>query len=183
MNRYTVNKRWPAACHYVPADSGHAMIKLRIQPSGLRMIIRAGIRKVTGNAIFETAYCAVDSLTQYFHKVLWRSARSLNLLAYAKQFDQDSKFGKAIGQVVCDIACYQDQITDTVLKAQWSHFNPPWRSEANCCKQSRGLLLSRQWTTWYRQGQNTLLWPLHTSIQPRVFMFHTMASTMWSILY
>jgi uncharacterized protein YihD (DUF1040 family) len=74
------------------------------------MIIRAGICKVTGDTIFETAYRAVDSLTQYFCKVLWRSARSLNLLAYAKRFDQDSEFGKAIGRVVHDIACYQDQI-------------------------------------------------------------------------
>jgi hypothetical protein len=72
------------------------MIKLRIQPSGLRMIIRAGIRKVTGNAIFETAYCAVDSLTQYFHKVLWQSARSLNLLAYAKRFDQDTSLERLL---------------------------------------------------------------------------------------
>lgn len=75
------------------------------------MIIRGGIRKVTGDAIFETAYHAVDGLTKYLRLILWRTARSLNLLAYAKRFEQDSEFGKAIGRVVRRISCYQDQLT------------------------------------------------------------------------
>lgn len=155
MFRYTVNKGWPSACHYVPADSGHALIKLRIQPSGLRMIIRAGIRKVTGDAIFETAYHAVDKLTHYLRLVLWRSARSLNLLAYAKRFEQDSEFGKAIGRVVRGLTCYQGQLTNFFSKAQWPHFDPPWCSETDCRKQGRGVLPTHQRTTRYRQDQTS----------------------------
>lgn len=153
MYRYTVNKRWPPACHYVPADSGRSLIKLRIQPSGLRMIIRAGIREVIADTIFETAYRAVDSLTQYYRLVLWHAAKSLNLSAYAKRFAQDSEFGRAIGRVVRGLTCYQDRITDAFLKAQWPPFNPPWYSETDCRKQGRGILSTRQRTTWYQQDQ------------------------------
>jgi len=76
------------------------MINIRRQPSDLRAIIRAAICRVTADAIHETAYRPADGLTAYYRLILFRSAKSLHLIPYAKRFARDEEFGKAITRVV-----------------------------------------------------------------------------------
>lgn len=84
------------------------MIKIRNQPAALRTIIRVGIGKVIADAVHETAYRAVDSLVGYYRHVLWSSAKSLHLLPFAKRFEKDHEFGKAIARVVCVVSLIID---------------------------------------------------------------------------
>lgn len=73
----------------------------------MRAIIRAGINKVIGDAICDTAYRAVGGLNAYYRYVLWKTAKSLNLSAYARRFDTDPEIGKAIGRVVSAVIHYK----------------------------------------------------------------------------
>jgi len=66
----------------------------------LRMIIKAAIRRVTGDAIGETAYPPLDDATKYFRRTLRRCALSLGANLYAARFAQDHHFGVVFGRVV-----------------------------------------------------------------------------------
>ncbi|KAH9000974.1 hypothetical protein EDB86DRAFT_2801630 [Lactarius hatsudake] len=104
-----VNKSWAPACHYVPTD--HGLVQLRIQPPDLRAIMRVAIKRVKGDAIFDTAYRAVNSTTAYHRYTLYKSAKSLHHSAFANRFFWDHEIGKALGRVLSGrVSTYRGQL-------------------------------------------------------------------------
>ncbi|KAH9074906.1 hypothetical protein EDB83DRAFT_2218790, partial [Lactarius deliciosus] len=85
--------------HYVPPSKGK-LINLKLQPSSLLMIIWAGINQVIGDAIYETAYCPVNTVVHHHHTILWNVAKSLKYKAYAKRLQDDFAFGSLLSQVL-----------------------------------------------------------------------------------
>jgi hypothetical protein len=72
------------------------------------MVVRIAINATNGDLAFKDAYPPIDGHTNYLRTTLCRSARFLNLSGYAKRFDQDHEFGKALGKVVCNHILVQD---------------------------------------------------------------------------
>lgn len=81
------------------------MIRISEQPQLLQRIVKAAIRKVIGDAVFDTAYHSVDEQVKYNRKVLRSCARKLGANAYAHRFRVDHHFGVVIGRVVSALLC------------------------------------------------------------------------------
>ncbi|KIJ93672.1 hypothetical protein K443DRAFT_125515 [Laccaria amethystina LaAM-08-1] len=94
------NEGWAIETHYNPPGRGKHNISIKAQPYILRMIIKAAIRRVTGDAIGETAYSPLDDATKYFRRTLKRCAFSLGATLYASRFAQDHHFGVVFGRVL-----------------------------------------------------------------------------------
>ncbi|KAH9041105.1 hypothetical protein EDB84DRAFT_1267264, partial [Lactarius hengduanensis] len=85
--------------HYVPPSKGK-LINLKLQPSSLLAIIRAGINQVIGDAIHETAYRPVNTVVQHHRTILWNVAKSLKYTAYVKRLQEDFVFGSSLSRVL-----------------------------------------------------------------------------------
>ena len=83
------NTRWENA-HYVPKAPGARLISIRMQPPALRQIIRAAIRQVIGDAIFDNAYPPASDELTYFRKTLQSCTRKLKHGGYAERFKNRS---------------------------------------------------------------------------------------------
>ena len=93
------NKGWHQAT-YVPPQSGR-LISIKAQPSELQRIIRAAIRRVTGDIIFENAYVSSDEIISYNQQTLSTVATELEENKYVARFQKDHNFGVVVGRVVC----------------------------------------------------------------------------------
>lgn len=94
------NTNWGSA-RYVPAAPGARLISIRMQSSALRQIIRAAIRQVIGDAIFDNAYPAAKGELTYYRKTLRSCARKLKHEDYAERFKTDHHFGVIVARLVC----------------------------------------------------------------------------------
>ena len=56
------------------------------------------------DALHEFAYCPIDKLVGYNRRVLYKTAKSLNLIPYAKRFNQDVVFTRNIARVVSTVS-------------------------------------------------------------------------------
>ena len=56
------------------------------------------------DVLHEFAFCPIDKLIGYNRSVLYKTAKSLNLIPYAKRFYQDSVFAQNIGRVVSTVS-------------------------------------------------------------------------------
>jgi hypothetical protein len=95
-----VNEGWHRDAHYVPPQAGARIISIKAQPSALQAVIKAAIREVTGDALFETAYPSAVTVMDYYCDLLKRSAGSLNHLKLRVRFEKDRKFAEVISRVV-----------------------------------------------------------------------------------
>ena len=75
------NKGWYRA-PYIPPQSGR-LISIMAQPINLQIIIRAAIRRVMGDIIFENTYVSNDEVIAYNQKTLSTVAKELKEEAYA----------------------------------------------------------------------------------------------------
>ncbi|KAH9024529.1 hypothetical protein EDB84DRAFT_1273891, partial [Lactarius hengduanensis] len=90
------------------------LVQLRIQPLDLRAIMRVAIKRVKGDAIFDTAYHAINSTTAYHRYTLYKSAKSLHHSAFANRFFWDHEIGKAFGRVLSGrVSTYRGQLKRT----------------------------------------------------------------------
>ncbi|KAH9020913.1 hypothetical protein EDB84DRAFT_1275197, partial [Lactarius hengduanensis] len=90
------------------------LVQLRIQPLDLRAIMRVAIKRVKGDAIFDTAYHAINSTTAYHRYTLYKSAKSLHHSVFANRFFWDHEIGKAFGRVLSGrVSTYRGQLKRT----------------------------------------------------------------------
>ena len=71
------------------------------QPSDLQKIIRAAIRRIMGDIIFENTYVSSDDVIAYNKKTLFTVAKELKEEHYAQRFAKDHNFAVVVGRVVC----------------------------------------------------------------------------------
>ncbi|KAF8263018.1 hypothetical protein EI94DRAFT_1704331 [Lactarius quietus] len=101
IHGHKANRGWPSTCNYVPTGSGRRMVRLSKQPDDLQAIVKVTISKVIGDAVHQDAYCQINGLISYYRHILWRSAKkSLHVMPFAKQFEQDPEFGKTFAWVL-----------------------------------------------------------------------------------
>ncbi|KIJ91570.1 hypothetical protein K443DRAFT_14286 [Laccaria amethystina LaAM-08-1] len=93
------NANWEHA-RYVPAAPGARLISIRVQPPALRQIIRAAIRRVIGDAIFDHAYPSASDELTYYRKTLRSCARKLKYDDYAERFKTDLQFGIIVARLL-----------------------------------------------------------------------------------
>jgi hypothetical protein len=93
------NKGWHRAV-YIPPQPGR-LISIMAQPVNLQIIIRAAIRRVMGDIIFENTYVSSDEVIAYNQKTLSTVAKELEKEQYAIRFAKDSSFAVVVGRVVC----------------------------------------------------------------------------------
>ncbi|GLB45656.1 hypothetical protein LshimejAT787_2500480 [Lyophyllum shimeji] len=72
---YDANLGWPSAAHYVPPSPTARVISLRAQPAALHRVIKAGIRQITEDSLFKTAYLSVEDNFSYQRGTLENCAR------------------------------------------------------------------------------------------------------------
>ncbi|KAH9018521.1 hypothetical protein EDB84DRAFT_1442386 [Lactarius hengduanensis] len=109
-------------------------------------------QRVKGDAIFDTAYHAVNSTIAYHRYTLYKSAKSLHHSVFTNHFFWDHEIGKAFSQVLCRVS-----------KAQWPCFNLPWPTETDC---HRVRLVSKILGSFKVPLFGTLIRPIKTSIKP-----------------
>lgn len=73
-----VNKGWHTDAHYIPPQAGAQIISIKAQPPTLQAVIKAAICKVTGDALFITAYPSAVTIGDYYSDILKRLAKTLN---------------------------------------------------------------------------------------------------------
>lgn len=101
MSRSRSNKcRDPIASLTLPAP-GARMISIRAQAPEIQTVIKAAIRKITGDALFLTAYPSAITLAAYLRDTLATTAKDLKLSSLSLRFQGDHKFGESISRVVC----------------------------------------------------------------------------------
>ncbi|KAF9489969.1 hypothetical protein BDN71DRAFT_1525446 [Pleurotus eryngii] len=101
-NRRDVNKGWPKEAHYEPIVSPARTLGIKNQPFPLRAVVKAAIKHVTGDIIFDSAYPSADlnNFNKYHRQVLVESARSLSYNHLAGRFKKDDELLKLIAGVV-----------------------------------------------------------------------------------
>ncbi|KAF9502070.1 hypothetical protein BDN71DRAFT_1500221 [Pleurotus eryngii] len=101
-NRRDVNKGWPKEAHYEPIVSPARTLGIKNQPFPLRAVVKAAIKHVTGDIIFDSAYPSADlnNFNKYHRQVLIESARSLSYNHLAGRFKKDDELLKLIAGVV-----------------------------------------------------------------------------------
>ena len=85
---------------YVPSQPGR-LISIMAQPVDLQRIIRAAIRRVMGDIIFQNTYVSSDEVIPYNQKTLFTVAKELKEEQYAQRFAKDHGFALVVGRVVC----------------------------------------------------------------------------------
>lgn len=103
-HKESVNVTWPTEAHYTPIAPGCRSFSVLAQPEPLKKTLRAAIRCVTGDALFITAYPAVNTLGNhdYHRKVLYKSAQHLGYTELSKRLRDDDSLVRACIPVVRD---------------------------------------------------------------------------------
>ncbi|KAF8056056.1 hypothetical protein FPV67DRAFT_1678529 [Lyophyllum atratum] len=110
-----VNAAWPSSAHYVPLLPGSRNLSLTVQPPNVRAVIKAAIRQVTGDALFNDAYPPAPSIDGYLHQMLIRLANELSLFALRDRLTIDrvlvSHISRLLSTRLSNVRCGAKKIT------------------------------------------------------------------------
>ena len=97
-----INANWPSEAHYTPIQASARTLSVTSQPPPMMKTLRAAIRVVSGDVIFDSAYPAVDSITysSYHRDVLFECATNLGYKKLATRFKDDDELLKLSASIV-----------------------------------------------------------------------------------
>lgn len=97
-----VNSKWPSEAHYLPIHPNGRMLSVTAQPVPMMKTLRAAIRVVSGDVIFDSSYPAVDSITYsaYHCAVLFDCATKMGHKKLAARFRDDDELLKLSAAIV-----------------------------------------------------------------------------------
>ena len=97
-----VNSNWPSEAHYSPILPNACMLSVTAQPLPMMKTLKAAIRVVSGDVMFDSAYPAVDSITYgaYHCDVLFDCATKLGYKKLADRFKDDDELLKISAAIV-----------------------------------------------------------------------------------
>lgn len=100
----SVNATWPVEAHYTPIAPGGRTFSVLAQPEPLKKTLRAAIRWVTGDALFVTAYPAINTSENhdYHCQVLHKSAQRLGYSELSRRLRTDNHLVRVCIPVVRD---------------------------------------------------------------------------------
>ncbi|KIM35644.1 hypothetical protein M413DRAFT_32395 [Hebeloma cylindrosporum] len=97
-----INGGWPTEAHYVPILPNSRMLSVTAQPVPMMKTLRAAIRVVSGDAIFDSTYPSVETAAYktYRRDVLYNSATKLGYKKLAIRFRDDSELWKVSAAIL-----------------------------------------------------------------------------------
>jgi hypothetical protein len=71
----------------------------------MRLFLKAAINATTGDALFETAYPSIATITAYHKQLLTKCAQDLDYPAIAHRVEKDDHFVEVVGRIVSGLFC------------------------------------------------------------------------------
>lgn len=101
-DEHDVNQDWHKEAHYQPFMYPARILGVKDQPTPLRVTIKAAIRRVIGDLVFESAFpnVDIDNFNNYHRHVLVECAQKLRYEHLAERFEQDDKLLRFTASVV-----------------------------------------------------------------------------------
>lgn len=131
-----LNVDWPSEAHYMPILPNACMLSLTAQPLPMMKTLKAAIRVVSGDVIFDSAYPAVDSVacSTYCCDVLSGCATKLGFKKLAARFRDDGELLKVSVAIVRSYTSACGAVVDVgIILAQHPNLKHSHRLQ-RCCK-------------------------------------------------
>lgn len=122
-----VNANWGSEAHYTPIQPGTRALAVLSQPEPMKKTLRAAFRRVVGDAMFVSAYPAINpsEVQSYQRSVLYECAKRLHFKELAKRLKFDDELVRICASVVREPFFGVREARSYDVLAQCSHcWNP-----------------------------------------------------------